>query len=306
MSRTHTFRVPASTANLGAGFDALSMGFNRYLRITLEEEAANIIEVRGVGAASIPTTPENLIVRVAESVARKRNRPLPPFRMRMDNEIPLARGLGSSASAIIAGVTCYELLANDWRGDHLSDREIFEYAYEFEDHPDNLSGALYGGLNTAATSVDGEVFVSRLKVAEGIQPVVVIPVFELSTGKARAILPQTYSRQDAVYNLQRTALTIAALTTGEWRNLREGMRDRIHQPYRASLIPGLSEILALDIPGLLGVALSGAGPTVLGLARPEDAVAIGDIIAATFARHAVQSTPHVLKIDTVGRFIEAS
>ncbi len=306
MSRKYTFRVPASTANLGAGFDALSMGFDRYLRVTLEESTENIIEARGLSAASIPTTSENLIVRVAQSVARKRNRPLPPFRMLIDNEIPLARGLGSSAAAIIAGVTCYELMATNWRGDRLSDREIFEYSYEFEDHPDNLSGALYGGLNAAATSADGEVFVSRVRVAEGIQPVVVIPVFELSTGKARAVLPQTYSRQDAVYNLQRTALTIAALTTGEWRNLREGMRDRIHQPYRAALIPGLSEILALDIPGLAGVALSGAGPTVLALALAKDAAAIGDIITATFARHAVEATPHVMKIDTVGRFIETS
>jgi homoserine kinase len=308
MSRRHSFRVPASTSNLGAGFDALSLALQRYLRVTVEQPSPNplpggegFIEIvaHGVDAASIPTTRDNLIVRVADSIARQRGRQLPPFRMTVENEIPLARGMGSSAAAIIAGVTSYELVTDD----KLSEREIFQYALEFESHPDNLAAAFRGGLVTTAVAADGEVLIAKLSVSDGITPVVVIPAFELSTEKARAVLPQTYSRKDAVYNIQRSALTIAALTTGTWAQLREAMRDRIHQPYRAALIPGFEEILALNTPGLLGVALSGAGPTVLAFAKPANAEGVGRAIMNVFEKHGVKSTSNVLNIDTEGRVI---
>ena len=138
-----------------------------------------------------------------------------------------------------------------------------------------------------------------------MKTVVVIPAFELSTEKARGVLPQTYSRKDAVYNIQRSALTIAALTTGNWVHLREAMKDRIHQPYRALLIPGFEEILAIETPGLLSVALSGAGPTVLALAKPEDAESVGRAIAGVFEKYGVKATPNVVNIDTEGRVIKA-
>jgi homoserine kinase len=208
--------------------------------------------------------------------------------------------MGSSAAAIIAGVTCYELAAED----KLSEREIFQYAMEFESHPDNLAAAFRGGLVATAVAADGEVLIAKLPVADGVKPIVVIPAFELSTEKARAVLPQTYSRKDAVYNIQRSALTIAALTTGNWAHLREAMRDRIHQPYRAPLIPGFEEILALNTPGLLSVALSGAGPTVLAMARPEDAESVGRAITAVFEKHGVNATPNVVNIDMEGRVFQ--
>ena len=345
MSRNHSFRVPASTSNLGAGFDALSLALNRYLRVTLEiepfpssqrrggcaEGADGVVSpaktsaelttpalraspplrggewpdfeiiASGIDAASIPTTSDNLILRVAKSVASARNRPLPGFRMTIDNEIPLARGMGSSAAAIIAGITCYELAAKE----RLSEKDIFRHAHEFESHPDNLAAALRGGL-VVATEAEGGVVIAKLTVAEGATAIVVIPGFELSTEKARAVLPQTYSRRDAVYNIQRSALTVAALTTGNWPLLREAMRDRIHQPYRAPLIPGFEEILALDLPGLVGVSLSGAGPTVFALAKPADAEGTGRAIANVFEKYGVSAIPHFVNIDTVGRYIEPS
>ena len=302
MSRSYSFRVPASTSNLGAGFDALSLALERYLRVKLETSSSMEIVARGVDHGSIPVTADNLILRVATRVAEQRNRTLPAFRMTIDNEIPLARGMGSSAAAIIAGITCYELAADD----QLSEQEIFRYAHEFESHPDNLAAALRGGLVAAAVGADGEVLIAKLAVAGGIRPIVVIPAFELSTEKARAVLPQTYSRKDAVYNIQRSALTIAALTTGSWPILREAMRDRIHQPYRAPLIPGFEEILALTTPGLLGVALSGAGPTVLALAKQGDAESVGRAIASVFEKHGVRAAPHIVNIDSVGRYIDPS
>ena len=300
MSRSYSFRVPASTSNLGAGFDALSLALERYLRIVLEIDGrATEIIPRGVDADSIPQTHDNLILRVANSVAAQRKQPLPQFRMTIDNEIPLARGMGSSAAAIIAGITCYELAAED----RLSEAEIFRYAHEFESHPDNLAAALRGGLVAATESGEGNVLIAKLRVAGGATAIVVIPAFELSTEKARSVLPQTYSRKDAVYNIQRSALTIAALTTGDWPLLREAMRDRIHQPYRAPLIPGFDEILALTAPGLLGVALSGAGPTVFALAKPADAENVGRVIVNVFQKHGVKATPMIVNIDTEGRVI---
>jgi homoserine kinase len=220
--------------------------------------------------------------------------------MFIDNEIPLARGLGSSAAAILAGITCYELITED----RLSDDEIFQLAFEFEPHPDNLAAALYGGLVSAATSSTGQVCVARLQVASGITPVVVIPDFELSTERARAALPATYSRSDTVYNIQRSALTVAVLSSGNWPLLREAMRDRIHQPYRAALIPGLEEILDLQMPGLFGIALSGAGPTVLAITESQSEETAGREIVKLFMKHGVRATFHALSVDRRGRVIK--
>ena len=299
MSRNYSFRVPAGTSNLGAGFDALGLALEIYLRVRIELSSKMEIVALGIDATEIPTTADNLIVRVAQRVAAQRNRDIPPFRMTIANEIPLARGLGSSAAAIIAGITCYELLSQD----RLSEAEIFRYAFEFESHPDNLSPALRGGLVAACQGADSSVFIANLSVAPGVKCVLVIPEFEVSTEKARAVLPQTYSRKDAVYNIQRSALIIGALTTGNWPLLQEAMNDRIHQPYRASLVPGFEEILALRAPGMYGLALSGAGPTIFALAEPSKADAVGWEITAVFEKYGVKALPHVVNIDTEGRVI---
>jgi homoserine kinase len=267
------------------------------LYVSIEAAPEFKIEVHGASVDSIPTGPDNLIVRVAKKVAQQRSLELPPFRLDITNEIPVACGLGSSATAIIAGISCYECMT----GDRLNDDEIFRYAFEFEAHPDNLAPALYGGLISAATSSNGGVAIARLNLAAGAIPIVVIPEFQLSTEKARQVLPQSYSRSDTIYNVQRSALTIAALTTGKWGLLREAMRDRIHQPYRLSLIPGLEEILDLDLPGLYGLALSGAGPAIFGFAEGDSAEGIGNTIIQIFKRHGLLSGFHRLAIDTKGR-----
>jgi homoserine kinase len=299
MSRA-TFRIPCSTSNLGAGFDALGLALDRHLTVSVEAAPEFVIEAEGESTSSIPLGPDNLILHVAHRVAAQRAWTLPPFRLRISNGIPVARGLGSSAAAIIAGITCYELVTRD----RLTDDEIFQYAYEFESHPDNLAPSLYGGLISAATSSTRTVHFVKLNVAAGATPVVIIPEFDLSTAKARAVLPSSYSRADAVYNIQRAALTVAALTSGKWETLREAMRDRLHEPYRAPLIPGLEQILQLETPGLLGIALSGAGPTVLAFARPDCADAVGAAVENVFKTHSVRSSAFTLNIDTKGRVIE--
>jgi len=299
MSRNYSFRVPAGTSNLGAGFDTLGLALEIYLRVRIEPASKTEIVALGVDSAEIPTTSDNLILRVANRVAALRDRELPPFRITIANEIPLMRGLGSSAAAIIAGITCYELAMQET----LTEREIFKYAFEFESHPDNLSPALRGGLVAACQSSDSEVFIANLSVAPGVKSVIVVPEFEVSTQKARSVLPQSYTRKDAVYNIQRSALIVGALTTGNWPLLQEAMNDRVHQPYRASLIPGFEEILALRMPGMFGLALSGAGPTIFALADPAKADAVGWEITGVFEKHGVKALPHVVNIDTEGRVI---
>jgi homoserine kinase len=301
MSR-YRVRIPASTSNLGAGFDALGLALAQYLHVTIEAGVPFTVEAHGVSSSSIPTDAKNLVVRVAQTVAARRARDLPTFRLVLENEIPLARGLGSSAAAIIAGITCYELMT----GDRLAERELFQFALEFEPHPDNLAAALYGGLISAATSTSGEVYIAHLKVAPGVTPVVVIPEFELPTKTARKVLPQSYSRADTVYNIQRAALTIAALTTGKWSLLRESMRDRIHQPYRSRLIPGLEQILDLEMGGLAGIALSGAGPTIFAMAEAGRDQEIGTEIVRLFNQHGVRANSYSLEFDSKGRVITES
>jgi len=294
------FRIPASTANLGAGFDALGLGLARYLRVALEQADDLEINVIGRNVDRIPTNEDNLIYKVALNTAKRRNRELPLFHLWIDNEIPLARGMGSSAAAIIAGITCYELLT----GDNLEEPDFFRAAFDFEDHPDNLGACLYGGLIAGVSDESGTVQVARLQIPCRLSTVVVIPSFELSTGVARAVLPKSYSFQDIIYNTQRSALTIAALTTCNKKLLREAMRDRIHQPYRAKLIPGLEDILNLKTEGLLGIALSGAGPTVFAFVEPEFAKAVGETVAGTYKQHGVEAVPLLIEIDTLGRVID--
>ena len=300
---THAFRIPASTSNLGPGFDAVGFALEIYLRVEVEllgDGAELRVEADGVDSDKIPSGEDNLMVQVIRDVGDRRDRGVPAANLRVRNEIPLTRGLGSSAAAIIAGVTCYEILS----GERFNVDEIFEYARPFESHPDNLAAALMGGLVVSAGTGAGKTVFSRVEVPEGAVPVVVIPEFELSTEKARGVLPGEYSREDVGFNIQRSALIIAAITGGNWKLLSEAMRDRIHQPYRAPLIPGLEEVLALQSPGLFGIALSGAGPTVLALAAPENAARIGQNILDVFARNNVPAETRLTKMDTHGRFSE--
>jgi homoserine kinase len=292
--------VPASTANLGPGFDALSLALAMYLEVEVDPKVADRsvrIRATGVDVEKMPAGGDNLIVRVMDRVAVKRGRAIPGATLRARNEIPLARGMGSSSTAIVAGISCYEILS----GEELSPREIFDLAFEFEPHPDNLAAALYGGLTVSAIRPDGAAVVAGVAVPDGLRPVLVIPDFELSTEKARRVLPSSYSRTDAVFNVQRSALVVAAMAGGHWNLLADAMQDRMHQPYRAPLIPGLEQALSLRADGLVAAALSGAGPTVLALAVPDRAEAAGEQIRRVFEEHGVSSSVRVCDIDTSGR-----
>ena len=186
--------------------------------------------------------------------------------MRVSNQIPVARGLGSSAAAIVAGIGCFEALT----GKEIDSDLFFRYAFQFENHPDNLTAARFGGFTVSCADESGKINFFRSTLSPQIKILLVVPDFQLQTQKARSVIPKSVSLQDAVYNIQRSALTVAALLSNDFRFLRQSLKDRIHQPYRAPLIPGFEEILALQddkIEGLLGICLSGAGPSILAFAE---------------------------------------
>lgn len=252
-------RVPASSANLGPGFDALALALDIPLIVRFRLARDLDILANGRDSESIPPGENNLIWQTALAVARDVGKKLPLVEMRIHNEIPIGRGLGSSAAALVAGVVVADcLLGLNWDRDKLLDE-----AARIEGHPDNVAACVLGSIAASAIDNDGTARAVRLELPDWCGVSVVVPDFILPTSEARLVLPNSYSKADAIFNVQRSALLIAALCTGARSAFPTALEDRFHQPYRAKLVPGLSEILNLRTPGLLGCALSGAGPSVL-------------------------------------------
>jgi homoserine kinase len=224
---------------------------------------------------------------------------LPPLRLDVRNEIPLGVGLGSSAAAIVAGV----LLGSELCGGKLTAAEVLRIAVEIEGHPDNVAAALHGGFAVAAMpeeapDTEGDILVARADVPQSIDFVAVIPEVPLPTEKARAALPAEYSRRDVVANLQRTALLTASFFSGGELSP-ELFRDKLHQPYRGPLVPGIAECLAFRHSGLAGVFLSGAGSAVMAIAR-HSTKEIGDALVGEFRRKGTAARALLLKADNRG------
>ena len=294
-------RVPASTSNLGPGFDCFGLALKLYLTVsvTAVPESSEPCCVTTTGAKeneALPRNSVNLIYRAMSFAAGREGISLPPVELTAHNEIPLASGLGSSAAAIIAGIKLSALLT----GKSISDQTILNYATVFEGHPDNVAASLFGGFLASCVCGDASVLSTKLDWPTQIRVVVVSPHSQLPTHVARAALPRTVSRKDAVYNLQRSALFTAALAQQRYDVFWEVMRDRLHQPQRESLVPGLAEALALPrMPGLLGIALSGAGPSIVALVDDNDQE-IGARISACFQTHNIESTTRTLEADNEG------
>jgi homoserine kinase len=289
------YRVPASTTNLGPGFDCLGMALQLYNEVIVEPAGALAITVEGDGAQTLPRDASNLVYQAIARVHAGRGRPAPPVRLHLVNRIPLRRGLGSSAAAVVGGL----IAGNALLPDPLPPEEIDRLAVAMEGHPDNVIPALRGGLTLAALVEDG-VAATRLEPPAGLRAVVAIPDLEVATSDARAVLPREVSRADAIFNLGRTAFVVAALATGELGPLAWAMEDRLHQPYRAPLIPGLMEtIRAARDAGAAGASLSGAGSTILALATDRfDQIA--GAMQETLARHGLASRVAVLEPDLSG------
>ena len=262
-------RVPATSANVGAGFDALGLAVGMYN--TVEFSPCDRLEISTSDGTRVPTGSSNLVYRAAKAVYDQVDRPFTGLRMVQTNVIPMARGLGSSSACIVAGI----LGANRFMGNPLSHSDLINLAAQIEGHPDNTSPALSGGL--VASAMEGKrVYSVSVPVSEKIRFALMIPPFELKTEEARAALPKTYSREDAVYNLSRSGLMTASLFSGNLQNLRVAVQDRIHQPYRSGLIAHYDDVFRMSYElGSLGTYVSGAGPTIIAMIDSENAQAFG-------------------------------
>jgi homoserine kinase len=254
-----TVRVPATTANLGPGFDSFGCALGLYNTYTFEAIDGGL-EI--IGCAEKYCNPKNLSVRAYEMTLQEAGVPYTGLRMEMlETQVPVSRGLGSSAAMIVAGVVA----ANAEAGYPFDNRKMLELATRIEGHPDNLAPAFYGGL-TASMMNDGVPDTVTYQMADGLRFVVCIPTFELSTHKARKALPEMYTRADAVYNISHGAVLLKALETGDKSVISRALNDRIHQPYRFSLIPEYETVHRLAMEsGAIAFCISGAGPTLLAL-----------------------------------------
>ncbi|HEX5229197.1 MAG TPA: homoserine kinase [Bryobacteraceae bacterium] len=273
-------RVPASSANLGPGFDCLGLSLGVYLTCRFERAAQLSIRVCGRDASEIPANEENLIWRTALAVAADVGDTLPPIALDIDNGIPLGKGLGSSAAALTAGV----VIADQLLGLHWKRNRILDEAARIEGHPDNVAACVLGSIVASATDSGGAVRAVRVELPPNYGVAVVVPDFTLPTSESRHVLPANYSKADAVFNIQRSALLVAALATGTTTAFPVALEDRMHQPYRCALVPGLEQMLKLRAPGLLGCTLSGAGPSIL-VFYERGSEQVCDLIRQIFSLH---------------------
>lgn len=257
-------KIPATSANIGAGFDSLGLAVRMYNRVILEPwEGAEVLSLDGV---PVPAGENNLIYKTVKYLFDICGKPLSGLRIQQENNIPMARGLGSSSACIVAGLMGGNLLL----GEPLSREDIIHMAATMEGHPDNSTPAILGGQVTAAIE-NGRVFYCRQQLRDDLRFAAIIPDFELKTSAARAALPKEVSRADAVFNLSRAALMAMSLASGDYGNLRAAAQDKLHQPYRLELIPGAKPVMdcALEF-GAYCVYISGAGSTLMAIVGTEN------------------------------------
>src|SRR5947209_3618655 len=286
-----TARVPATSANLGPGFDVLGMALQLYNTVALEvtgpaardgSPPPPAITVEGEGAGALALDARNLVYRSICALFAQARVGVPAMRLHLDNRIPVGRGLGSSAAAIAGGLT----VANALLGHRFSREEVLACALSLEPHPDNLAAALYGGLAIAVCREGALPIVRTFPPAPGLRTVLLIPQGASSTAYARTILHPEVSRADAVFNMGRTALLVHALATGDVAVLGTAMEDRLHQPQRGGLFPALPALIgAAREAGAYGAALSGAGSTVLALTNAEAADTVAAAMLAAAERY---------------------
>jgi homoserine kinase len=257
--------VPGSIANLGPGFDTLAVAVNLYLSLLIERRASmDEITFDFIGCDPMG---DNLIHEAFNHLRHEYGRPLPSVHVEVRSQIPPRSGLGSSAAATVAGLRLFELVS----GVSLGPTPLLAVAAALEGHADNVAAAMLGGLTVSCQTDDGTVTAVSLPWPPAIRLLVLTPEFALTTERAREVLPAQVPFRDAVSNMQRLALLLCSLESEHPQSLREAMVDKLHQPYRKGIVPGLAELLELEHPDLLGVCLSGAGPSLLALTLGESA-----------------------------------
>jgi homoserine kinase len=304
-------KVPATSANLGPGFDALGLALDLWNETEFTPAQSFSLHIEGEGAKRLATNEKNLIVRSARKLYESVNKRMPPLGLHCRNRIPLSSGLGSSAAAILTGL----LGANALLGSPVTHEEILNLALDFEGHPDNVAPALLGGL-VVSTMEEGKVIAHKLTVGADFasdQPgdagspfhiTVVLPEFNLSTKQARAVLPNKVSIKDAVQNISRAVLLTEAFRTGDLNLLSQAMSDALHQPYRLPLIPGAHEAMeAAKQAGAAAVALSGAGPGLIAFSAIRNP-GIGAAMKQTFESAGLMTRIFELEVTQQGAQID--
>lgn len=296
--------VPSSTANLGPGFDTLGMALQLYSVVEMQVSEQTTIELIGKELQGTPTDKSNLLYVIAAELFQQAGLAVPELHIRASSEAPLTRGLGSSAAAIVGALVA----ANHLAGEPFTRDQLFAMAVKKEGHPDNVGPSFFGGIIVATMpeKEDQPIPYIRLAPPAAMRALVVIPDYALSTEKARNALPQVYSKQDVIYNVGHSSLLVAALAQGRLDLLGQAMGDRLHQPYRAPLVPGLEEILAAATDnGAVGAALSGAGPTILCLtASDSECERLKSFVDQVMRGHGISYQTMVLQPDEHGVQVE--
>jgi homoserine kinase len=294
---SYAIAVPATTANLGPGYDCLGAALTLYnkFEIALSDELR--ISASGAFADKIAKNKTNLIYQSLEQFYEHIGKPKPVVSIHIDVQIPLARGLGSSATAIIAGIIGGNLLA----GSPLDRKQLLHLAIEMEGHPDNVTPAMLGGCQLIASAKCGTWEFCALPWHKEIAIALAIPDFELSTTKARQVVPKQVALKDAIFNASHLALLTQALVNANPTWLQSALQDKLHQPYRQTLIPGMEAVQAAAIAkGAHGVVISGAGPTLLALGSPAKIEAIGETMVKAWKQAGIVATQKCLSIAKQG------
>ena len=293
-----TVTVPATTANLGPGFDCIGAALKLYneFKFTRQEEGELIIHVTGTEAERVKTDENNLLYQAFVKFYQHIEQTPPIVKIEIKLGVPLARGLGSSATAIVGGLVA----ANQLEGAPMSQSQVMELAIAMEGHPDNVVPALLGRCRLGATSGAGWE-ICDVPWHKDVVPVVAIPDFELSTSEARGVLPTEVSRADAIFNMAHLGLLLRGLETGNGQWLKTGLQDKLHQPYRKALIPGYDALnIAAVSAGAYGMVISGAGPTLLALTDKLHSEAVEAAMLAAWQQEGITAEVRSLSLDTQG------
>lgn len=293
-------RVPASSANLGSGFDTLGMGltfYNVYEVLELLPSGTYQVEVVGEGSRELEDPAANLVIRSYEAAFESWEKEAPGLVFRALNAVPLCRGLGSSAGAVVGGV----LLANALRERPLSKEALLPLMVRLEGHPDNVVPCCVGGMVVSCWDGERLRYLRLTSMPPDVSVVVAVPEFRVSTKAAREVLPEVVSLKDAVFNVSRAALFTAAWATGSWEHLLWAMEDKLHQQFRAKLFPGGEEILSeiRKSPECMGVAISGSGPSMMAFVKGNPQGVAGRM-CRIFSGNGVRSRFFVLDVDEAG------
>ncbi|MBI4313057.1 MAG: homoserine kinase [Chloroflexi bacterium] len=287
-----TVHVPATTANLGPGFDCLGLALDLQNTVTVERSGQRLIEIAGEGEKELSRQTDNWVYQGMAALCKRIEQTVPPVRIICHNRIPLSRGLGSSAAAALSGVLASNALCDD----ALPQRELLLLAAALDGHPDNVAPALLGGCQIVVQDDEQGLVTAPVPVPPELRAVLFLPDFAMPTAQARAVLPVLINRQDAVFNIGRTALLVSSLFTGKLEALRLATQDRLHQRPRQVLFPAMPKLLqaALDA-GAFGAFLSGAGSSIIALAGSDgQAQAVGQALQASAQDNEVAGSWRVL------------